>query len=139
MDQPARVVAIDVKDEKGVRNWAIEFASPNSCTAAAGVKPIYRRSTVTVTGYPSRDSSRDQLDGCEAARRPHVVCGHSRGRQTVGQFVRPWSKVKVKSRKESDRAGLLDPWFLVRRNVNKLRIAPVVGTLVTIAMLAVPR
>jgi hypothetical protein len=51
---------IDVKDEKGeVRNWAVEFASPNS---------LYRRgwrqtdlppkSTISVTGYPSRDNSR---------------------------------------------------------------------------------
>ena len=50
---------VDVKDDKGqVRNWAIEFASPNA---------LYRRGwrqtdlppkvTVTVTGYPSRDSS----------------------------------------------------------------------------------
>jgi hypothetical protein len=50
---------VDVKDEKGqVRNWAIEFASPNN---------LYRRgwrrddlppkSPVTVTGYPSLDKS----------------------------------------------------------------------------------
>jgi len=50
---------VDVKDEKGqVRNWAIEFASPNG---------LYRRgwrqtdlppkNTVTVTGYPSLDKS----------------------------------------------------------------------------------
>ncbi len=48
---------IDVKDEKGqVRNWAIEFATPNQ---------LYRRgwaredlpagAVVTVNGYPSRD------------------------------------------------------------------------------------
>lgn len=50
---------VDVKDEKGqVRNWAIEFASPNN---------LYRRGwrrddlppkiAVTVTGYPSLDKS----------------------------------------------------------------------------------
>jgi len=50
---------VDVKDEKGqVRNWAIEFASPNG---------LYRRgwrqtdlppkSSVSVTGYPSLDKS----------------------------------------------------------------------------------
>jgi hypothetical protein len=50
---------MDIKDEKGqVRNWAIEFASPNG---------LYRRgwrqtdlppkSSVSVTGYPSLDKS----------------------------------------------------------------------------------
>jgi hypothetical protein len=50
---------IDVKDDKGqVRNWAVEFGSPNA---------LYRRGwrqtdlppkdTVTVTGYPSLDKA----------------------------------------------------------------------------------
>jgi uncharacterized protein DUF6152 len=51
---------IDVKDEKGeVRNWAVEFASPNSLYRRGWRQTdLPPRSTVTVTGYPSRDSSR---------------------------------------------------------------------------------
>jgi hypothetical protein len=50
---------IDVKDEKGtVRNWAVEFASPNSLYRRGWRQTdLPPRSTVTVTGYPSRDNS----------------------------------------------------------------------------------
>jgi hypothetical protein len=51
---------IDVKDDKGeVRNWAVEFASPNSLYRRGWRQTdLPPRSTVTVTGYPSRDNSR---------------------------------------------------------------------------------
>jgi uncharacterized protein DUF6152 len=51
---------IDVKDEKGeVRNWAVEFASPNSLYRRGWRQTdLPPRSTVTVTGYPSRDNPR---------------------------------------------------------------------------------
>ena len=51
---------IDVKDEKGdVRNWAVEFASPNSLYRRGWRQTdLPPRSMVTVTGYPSRDNSR---------------------------------------------------------------------------------
>ena len=50
---------IDVKDEKGaVRSWAVEFASPNSLYRRGWRQTdLPPRSTVTVTGYPSRDNS----------------------------------------------------------------------------------
>ena len=51
---------IDVKDEKGeVRNWAVEFASPNSLYRRGWRQTdLPPRSTITVAGYPSRDNSR---------------------------------------------------------------------------------
>ena len=51
---------IDVKDEKGqVQNWAVEFASPNSLYRRGWRQTdLPPRSLITVTGYPSRDSSR---------------------------------------------------------------------------------
>jgi hypothetical protein len=51
---------IDVKDEQGeVRNWAVEFASPNSLYRRGWRQTdLPPRGTITVTGYPSRDNSR---------------------------------------------------------------------------------
>jgi uncharacterized protein DUF6152 len=50
---------LDVKDEKGlVRNWAIEFASPNGLYRRGWRQTdLPPRNTVTVTGYPSLDKS----------------------------------------------------------------------------------
>jgi hypothetical protein len=50
---------IDVKDQNGqVRNWAIEFGSPNSLYRRGWRQTdLPPRDIVTVTGYPSRDNS----------------------------------------------------------------------------------
>ena len=50
---------LDVKDEKGlVRNWAIEFASPNGLYRRGWRQTdLPPRNTVIVTGYPSLDKS----------------------------------------------------------------------------------
>ena len=51
---------VDVKDDKGeVRNWAIEFGSPNALYRRGWRQTdLPPRGAVTVTGYPSRDNSR---------------------------------------------------------------------------------
>ena len=50
---------VDVKDEKGqVRNWAIEFGSPNALYRRGWRQTdLSPRNTITVTGYPSLDQS----------------------------------------------------------------------------------
>ena len=50
---------IDVKDEKGqVRNWAVEFGSPNALYRRGWRQTdLPPRDTVTVTGYPSLDKA----------------------------------------------------------------------------------